>query len=276
MSNSLEDILNGTSTQAISEPQAAVTADPVSSEPSPAPATTEAATGAPEPQAQAVPPTANDDSLDKKISAFQRKAEDETRKRQDYERQLQEARTALAERDRQIEAERQRVQQLAAQQQSEIDLYDPQQAQNFVSQIVAENLLVQKVITSQEMMRDANPDYDEMEAIFAEEMEKNPGLQQQMFAAPFPAKFAYNHAKKVKALRDIGDPAEYRERMRQELLAELQAQQPEPAPAPAQTVQTPAKPVPQPPKTLAGVPSAARDAVKHPWKGPTPLDQLLS
>ena len=91
-----------------------------------------------------------------------------------------------------------------------------------------------------------------------------------MWADPFPAKFAYEHAKRVKAMREIGDdPATFKERVIQEYLAS-QAQQPAPQ------VQTPTKPVPQPPTSLAGVPSAARNVNRQSWKGPTPLDQLLN
>jgi len=278
MTTSLEDILNNSVT-----PKATTAPAPEQEQPAPPepeadlPSQEAAPTGEQEPTPSAAPPAAPvEEPLDKKISAFQRKAEDETRKRQDYERKLQQAEAAIAERDRYIEAERQRLQQLAAQRQDEIDLYDPNQAKHYVNQIVAENLLVQKVITSQELMRDRHEDYDEVEAIFAEEMERDPSLQQKMWADPMPAKFAYTQGKKFKAMREIGDdPAAFKERIKQELLAEIQGQQPA-APAAAPPVQTLARPVPQPPKTLAGVPSASRDPVKHPWKGPTPLDQLLN
>lgn len=281
MTTSLEDILNsgGPAKSAQPAPQVEQPAPPepeeddTSSPPAANPGETEP------PAPSAAPPAAPaEDSLDKKIAAFQRKAEDETRKRQDYERQLQEAR---AERDRLLETERQRQAQIAAQQQQqEIDLFDPQQAKAYVNSIIAErdqavaySLLEQKVVTSQELMRDRHADYDEMEAIFAEEMEKDPTLQQKMWADSVPARFAYNHAKRVKAMREIGDdPTAFRERIKQEVMAELQAQNAQAA----QTVQTPAATVPQPPKTLAGMPSAARNVNKQPWKGPTPLDQLLN
>lgn len=284
MHTSLEDILNGSASQkTVAEPQEAETTAPVESEPHPSSASPEASTGDTEPPApSATPPVVNDEPLDKKIAAFQRKAEDETRKRQDYEKQLAEARAAIAERDRLIEAERQRLAQIAAQQQQqEIDLYDPEQAKAYVHSILAQeraaiqqNLLVQKVVTSQELMRSQHSDYDELEGVFAEEMERNPDLQHQMWSDPFPAKFAYNYAKRALAMRQIGDdPNAFiereRERIRQEERAALQSQ----APAPSQI---PTPHVPQPPKTLAGVPSAARNVTKQPWAGPTPLSKILS
>jgi hypothetical protein len=286
MSQSLEDILNGggAAQNANTAPQAAEVSQPAPPEPEteePSQEASNPATGEDEATPhQAAPPAAIvDEPLDKKVSAFQRKAEDETRKRQDYERKLQEAEKAIQDRDAYIAEVRKWQEQQQAALQPEPDFYDPQQLQQYVHGIVAQerqamqqNMLVQKVVTSQEFMRSRFEDYDELETVFAEEMAKDPSLQQKMWADPFPAKFAYEHAKKAKAMREIGDdPASFKERLRAELMAELQGQQPAPSQAPAQ-----AKPVPQPPTSLAGVPSAARNVNKQPWKGPTPLDQLLN
>lgn len=284
MSTSLEDILNGSgpAKHANPEPQAAEIIQPAPPEPEEDTASQEAiqaATGDTELGApSAAPPAARqEEPLDKRISAFQQKAEDETRKRQDYERKLQEAEKAIQERDAYIARVRQwEAQQAAAK--PEVDVYDPEQLTQYVQGLVAqerqalqENLLVQKVVTSQELMRSRHEDYDELEGIFAEEMAKDPSLQRKMWADPFPARFAYDHAKRAKAMREIGDdPASYKQRVIDEYLA---AQGAQPAAPP---VQTQAKPVPQPPKSLAGVPSAARNVNKQSWKGPTPLDQLLS
>lgn len=285
MSTSLEDLLNGSGTapQANPAPQAEVIeqpAPPEHEEEIPSHEAAIPATGEEEGNpSEAAPPAASvEEPLDKRVSAFQRKAEDETRKRQDYERQLQEAQRALQERDAYIEQVRQWQEQQQAANQPEPDIYDPQQLQQYVHGIVAkerqamqQNLLVQKVVTSQEFMRSRYEDYDELENIFAEEMAQDPSLQQKMWADPFPAKFAYEHAKRAKAMREIGDdPASYKERVIQEYLAS-QPQQPT-----ASQVQTQPKPVPQPPKSLAGVPSAARNVNKQPWGGPTPLEQLLN
>jgi len=128
-----------------------------------------------------------------------------------------------------------------------------------------------RVLLSQEMYRSAHPDYDEVEQIFTDQCEKDPSLRQRLLAHPVPAKFAYEEGKRLKLMHELSDPDAYRAKLREEIMAELQAQQSQ---QPSQ-VPPPAKPVPQPPKSLAGVPSAARDPVKHPWKGPTPLEQLL-
>ncbi len=282
MSASLEDILNGSASakNANPEPQAAEIAQPAPPEPEEDVSTQEAtqtATGEPEPSApQAAPPAAHvEEPLDKKISAFQRKAEDETRKRQDLERQFAEAKKAVEERDAYIAQFRQwQAQQQTTVEQPEIDLLDPQQAQAFIANQLQPQLYETRVLLSQEMYRAAKPDYDEMETIFADECEKNPTLRAALHRHPVPAKFAYEEGQRIKLMREISDPAAYRAKLREEILAELQAQPAAEQPAPQ--VQTQAKPVPQPPKSLAGVPSAARNVNRQSWKGPTPLDQLLS
>lgn len=276
---SLEDLLNssGPAPQANPASQAAVIEQPAPPEPEAEDTlheATEPATGEDEANAsETAPPAAQvDEPLDKKISAFQRKAEDETRKRQDYEKQLQEARTALAERDAYIERVRQwQAQQQQLGEQPEIDLLDPQQAQHFIASQLQPRLYETRVLLSQEMYRSAHTDYDEMEEIFAAQCDRDPSLKAKLLAHPVPAKFAYEEGKRLKLMQELSDPDAYRAKLREEIMAELQSQQP---PA-SQPVQTQAKPVPQPPKSLAGVPSASRDPIKHPWKGPTPLEQLL-
>src|SRR5690606_26774398 len=289
---SLEDLLNssGPAPQANPASQADVTAQPAPPEPEaedPPQEATDPATGEPEVNpSEAAPPAAHvDGPLDKKISACQRKAEDETRKRQEYEKQLQEARTALAERDRYIEQVRQwQAQQQQQGQEPEIDLLDPQQAQQYFGNLlaqerskIAETLLEQKVVASQEAMRQWREDYDEHETIFAEEMKRMEAagdhtLRRRLNAHPFPAKFAYEEGKRLKLQQELSDPDAYRAKLREEIMAELQSQQ---QPAATSQPQTQARPVPQPPKSLAGVRSASRDPIKHPWKGPTPLDQSV-
>ncbi len=285
MTTSIEDLLNGS---APAPKSAAPAAEPIQPEPpepvdeTPPQVAAEAATGEPEPIAPpAAPPAATvEEPLDKKISAFQRKAEDETRKRQEYERKLQEAEKAIQERDAYIK-------QIAAnqkQQADELDVYDPEQLQKYVQSIAAQQVqglqagfVEQKIVASQEFMRTAKDDYSEMEDIFAEEMVAREArgdfsLRQRMEADPFPAKFVYEYAKKVKVMKEVGDdPASYEQRIIEKYLAS-QGQTAQPA----ASVQTPAKPVPQPPKSLASVPSAARNVNRQSWKGPTPLDQLLN
>ncbi len=293
MSQSFEDILSGNGAAKSAPAQVeAQPSPPETEEDAPAldvstePGETE------EPSSPATPPVANvvEDSLDKKISAFQRKAEDETRKRQDYERKFQEAQKAIEERDAYIRQAQEHLKQLQAprQQQADVDLYDPEVLQQYVSGIVSQErntwqqeIVNNKIVMSQEIMRDKHADYAEHEQFFADEMLKAEAagdfsLRQRMEADLLPAKFVYDYAKRVKALQEIGpDPVSYKERIIQEYLAS-QGQAPATEQPVPPTVQTQARPVPQPPKSLAGMPSAARNVNKQPWKGPTPLEQLLS
>jgi hypothetical protein len=295
---SLEDLLNsnGPAPQANPEPQAAVIEQPAPPEPetedpvqaaTPDPVTGDDQGEQPPTDPAAPPAASQDETLDKKISAFQRKAEDETRKRQDYEKQLAEVRRQNEEQARYIQQVRQHFAQQQQQQgngqDDEVDLYEPQQLQQYVGQLlqrerstISEQILEQKVVASQEFMRSMHEDYDEHETLFAEEMKRletagDDSLRRKLNAHPFPAKFAFEEGKRLKLMHELSDPDAYKAKLREEIMAEMQSQQP-----PASQAPTQAKPVPQPPKSLAGVPSASRDPIKHPWKGPTPLEQLLN
>lgn len=274
---SLEDLLDnsGPAPQATHEPQAEATEQPAPPEPEEDNQPQEAAEPATGDD-QAEPPSAPvEEPLDKRIVAFQRKAEDETRKRQDFERQFADLKKQAEEQAAYIRQVQQWWnQQQQQQEEPEVDLYDPREAQSFINSQIQPQIYETRVLLSQEMYRSAHPDYDEMETIFADQCEKDPSLKQRLLAHPVPAKFAYEEGKRLKLMQELSDPDAYRAKLREEIMAELNNQQQQP-PAAAQPVQTQARPVPQPPKSLAGVPSAARNPVKHPWKGPTPLEQLL-
>lgn len=211
----------------------------------------------------------------RQVRAFQKKAEDETRKRQELEKQSEkqigELRQQLAEMQAYLQG--QQVQQPANQQP---EFLDPE-AVRYMQQVrerdraeIGQELYRTRVEQSQFVMRQQKPDYDEVEAIFAEEAQKRPGLWQELAAHPVPAAYAYEEGRKIKAMREIGsDPNAYREKLKQEILAELQS-----AP-PAQQIKPPAPAAPAPPPSLAGVPSASPQVVRG-YQGPTPLDDLLS
>jgi hypothetical protein len=145
---------------------------------------------------------------------------------------------------------------------------DPDAAFNFERSQFAERDRLTRVEVSQEMMRMLKDDYDEMEKVFVEEAMRNPALAAQNANHPFPAKHAYETAKKLLATREIGDdPTAYREKLekeiREKVLAELQ-QQPT-----TQTPQTSAFPT-----SLSSVRNAApRNGPA--WGGPTPLNQII-
>jgi hypothetical protein len=295
---SLEDLLNSSGPAQHPEPQAAITEQPAPPEPetedpvqaaTPDPVTGDDQGEQPPTDPAAPPAASQDETLDKKISAFQRKAEDETRKRQDYEKQLAEVRRQNEEQARYIEQVRQHFAQQQQQQgneQDEVDLYEPQQLQQYVGNILqrerstmTEQMVTDKIVASQEIIKSLPQyeGYDEMETVFADEMKRREAagdhsLRQRLNSHPFPAKFAFEEGKRLKLQQEMADPDAYRAKLEAELREKILAEQQQPA----SQAPTQAKPVPQPPKSLAGVPSASRDPIKHPWKGPTPLEQLLN
>ena len=108
-----------------------------------------------------------------------------------------------------------------------------------------------------------------------EAVKENPALSQQFRRAANPVVFAYQELKRLNAMKEIGDPAAYKEKLRQELMAELAAKPagtPAATPATGQTV--PAKPEPVIPDTLAGASSKAQREAPE-FNGPTPLTAII-
>lgn len=125
----------------------------------------------------------------------------------------------------------------------------------------------ERIASSQEIMREIHEDYDEMEAVFAEAAERDRSLAVQMVNHPAPAKFAYQKGKELKMLKDIGDPASYRERIKAEVLAELEAKGHDMGEKPKK---------PDAPPSLADAPAAHSNREGEKWDGPTPLDDILA
>lgn len=125
---------------------------------------------------------------------------------------------------------------------------------------------------SELIMRQHAPDYEDTMQVFRNAVDAMPpeqrgALAMQMQQNDHPAKFAYDMAKQMQAMQQVGaDPDAYREKVRQELLAEMRQGQPG-QPQPNQRA-----PVPT---SLAGVPNAAPASTPVAWQGPTPLSQLI-
>lgn len=185
--------------------------------------------------------------------------QDERKKRQELERRVQEY-------ERMIASQRE--------QQPQPDWYaEPDRAAQVMQQQVQYQLTQTKVAMSEEWVRAQHPDYDEHQQVFIEAANANPHLWQQLYAHPMPAQFAYQQAKKLKVMQEIGDdPEAYRKRIIDEFLAS----QGNPPVPPAQ--QPPAL---QPPKrsplptSLAETRNAQPRDDKRRWQGPASLDQLL-
>jgi hypothetical protein len=200
------------------------------------------AQGEQQPAEGAVPPAADTRHVPLEALEAERKG------RQDWK---EKAIRAEAERD-QLREQFQRSQQPAQQQPQ-----DPLQA-------MQQQILNERFNTSEMLVREKFADVDEVIGTFKEAVARNPALAAQMHASPHPWKFAYEEGKRLKFASEIGnDPAAYRERVKAEVLAELQKASP-------QSQQPAAPAIPQ---SLAGARSAGgRD---HTFTGPTPLENLF-
>lgn len=124
--------------------------------------------------------------------------------------------------------------------------------------------------TSELLARKDHPDMDEKMAAWEAEAQKNPALRVELMQQRHPWEFVYQQGARLLAMQEIGDdPAAYKERLRQELLAELSPQQPQsvqPAAAPAPTAALPT--------SLATARSAAARTADA-YTGPTPFEDLF-
>lgn len=266
MSTPLDEVLNGTK----SEPQPdaapqlqsapALTAEEVTTGDATQPNATPDATGAPaakiDGDASATPAQQDDATKLVPLKAL----EEERKGRQDWKEKAIRAEAALEE---------------LRKQQAQPSSTAPQQDQS--APLPAElALLNERMNMSEIMVRQQHQDVDEMLAVFQKAAEQNPALGAQLAQQRHPWQWMYDQAKRMKAMEEIGsDPAAYKQRLRDELLAELQAQQTSTASA-APAAQTPVSaPAPVIPKTLATARSAAPRSAPA-WTGPTPLSDILN
>lgn len=131
-----------------------------------------------------------------------------------------------------------------------------------VSQAVQQASLNARLDMSEMMVRQANPDFDEVKAEFMALAEKNPVLAEQALADAHPWNKAYAIAKNHRAMTELGatDVETLKAKIREELMAEMQAN---PAPA-AQGL----------PPTLSSERSVGSRSGPA-WTGPAPLSDLL-
>lgn len=119
-----------------------------------------------------------------------------------------------------------------------------------------------KLDMSEMMVRQANPDFDEMKEAFLALTEQNPSLRQQALEDPHPWNKAYQIAKNHKAMQELGatDVESLKAKIREELMSEMQAQVPLTRSA-------------IPPSLTAEQNVGGRTGPA--WTGPKPLDELL-
>lgn len=134
--------------------------------------------------------------------------------------------------------------------------------QHFGQQVVSQATLNARLDMSEMMMRQANPDFEDMKQAFISLMKDNPVLQQQALSDPHPWNKAYQIAKNHKTMQELGatDVASLEAKLREKIQAELAA----------------SVPVTKPtlPPTLTGERNVGQRAGPA-WGGPTALEDIL-
>ncbi len=148
---------------------------------------------------------------------------------------------------------------------------DPQRFVQAVRAPLEEQLAVTRLAMSERVAR-MQPDYAEAEAALVSYVNANPQVQQQVAHAlrshPDPAGWALEQGRKLimqqkwgPVVQQYGSPEAFMEAMRQQAA---------PPAAPAANSAPPA-----PPASLASARSAGPRSGAPPWRGPTPLSQIL-
>ena len=175
---------------------------------------------------------------------------EERRKRQELEARLAQLQTAPQVKDEEFwQAPVQTTQQLLGQHQ--------QQVQKEIQSL--------KYELAEDLTRTLHSDYDAVRDEFiAMVHDQNPmavAIAQQMGAQPNPAKFVYDQTKKLSALKIVGDPRTYEERIRADerakLLIEMQQQGRTPPPVPRSLNSEPSAPSPSTPDSFEPTPIGA-------------------
>lgn len=138
----------------------------------------------------------------------------------------------------------------------------PQQQQIDPLQAVQQQVINERFNMSEMLVRQQYQDADEKVQVFMEAARANPALAAALQTQRHPWEFAYKEGARMLMLKEVGDdPAQYREKLKAELMAELQKS----APAPALNL----------PQSLNGARSVAPRSAPA-FTGPTPLDQMFS
>ncbi len=105
-----------------------------------------------------------------------------------------------------------------------------------VSTAVQQATFNAKLDMSEMMVRQANPDFEEVKAEFLALAEKNPALAEQALSDPHPWNKAYTIAKNARTMQELGttDLASIEAKLREKIMAELRAS---PTPPPSLTTE---------------------------------------
>lgn len=181
--------------------------------------------------------------------------------KEDYKaiREEREKRQAL---EKELEALRNQIQQQQEPPAPPPSVWEDEQAwgAHLQQQAVGQASLNARLDMSEMLASQAHEDFDEMKDRFVQMMQANPALQQQALEAKHPWEKAYQIAKNAKAAEELGavDVNDLREKLKAELLAEMQG----------------SAPVASIPASLSGERSVAPRSGPA-WTGPRPLTDLL-
>lgn len=147
-----------------------------------------------------------------KERAFLRGLEEERRKRQDLERQLNEIRTAKVEKP-----------------EDKKTFWDDPEGhlksfEQGLEKKLSEREVTTKLQTSEVIARSRYNDFDEKVEIFSALMRETPALHSQMVAAADPAEFVYRTAARTKMLQEAGSIDELRAKIEKETRTKMEAE----------------------------------------------------
>ena len=218
---SLDDILNGEAPEPQPEPIEAEAAEPVQEatdrprdehgrflpKGEEAPATAQPAEQSASPAPKDKPPLADEDHP---------ALIGERRRRQEAERQAEELRQQIAS--------------LQQPPQPPPSIWENEEGwqQHFGSQVVdaatQQASFNARLDTSEMLVRQQNPDFEEVKSRFLEMMRETPALQQKALAEPHPWDFAYKYVKNADRMNELGavDVTDLEAKLREKIKAELQ------------------------------------------------------
>lgn len=127
----------------------------------------------------------------------------------------------LDEREKRQAAEK-RVEELEAQKEPEKDFFeDPEGRLKKLESDLEARTTNRFVDLTVDLARKNHDDFDEVMAGWKELVDANPGILQQVMSSENPGEESYKIAKQYQSVQEIGDPKEYREKLKEELKAEL-------------------------------------------------------
>lgn len=156
---------------------------------------------------------------------------------------------------------------LRAQQSQPQAQQQPSQPQSMTPEMA---LLNERFNISEMMAREKYADLDEKMEVFQKAAAENPALGAELAKQKHPYEWMYKHATKLQALAEIGDdPTAYEQKLRDKIMAEIQASQ-----QTTETQQPATQAAPVLPKSLATSRSAGPRSAPT-WTGPTALNDIL-